>query len=60
MQFVVNTQQLRHMRQVFTFGDWIGNIGGILELYYSAIFLIVGGFLSFNVALETITTMYHI
>ena len=60
MVFSIETEQLRHVRQVYSFGDWVGNIGGIIELYYRVVLLFFGGYLAFNSQLEIMSSLYHI
>ena len=48
MYFRLETDQLKHERQVFGFMDWLGEVGGITELLTRFFTFILGGYLTFN------------
>ena len=40
--------------------DFVGDIGGVLEIYFAIAFFFIGGYISFNNALELMGSLYHL
>jgi len=50
--FRIDPTQVNHARYEYDFATFLGDIGGIYELLFFLVFLLLGSFLSFNASFE--------
>lgn len=58
MYFRIDTDELAHVRKVYEFMDFLGDVGGVIESLMRASIFLFGGYLAWNSDIETMIEMY--
>ena len=59
MYFRLEVEEIEHVRIFFELMDWLGSVGGIVEVLTKLATFILGSYMSFNSGLEIIHHIYH-
>ena len=58
MYFRLETSQIHHQREEYSFSDLLGDMGGICDILLSSFIFFIGGFISFNSSVEIMKVLY--
>jgi hypothetical protein len=58
MYFRIGVDEIIHSRHVFEFMDFLGSVGGVTEVLTRTSCFMIGGFLAWNSAIETMLSLY--
>jgi len=58
MFFRIDVEEVIHKRYVFDFTDFLGSVGGIVEILTRSASFVLGGYLAWNSAIETMVSLY--
>ena len=54
----LDVEEIIHTREVFSFMDFLGDLGGVTEILTKTSSFLIGGFLAWNAGLEMMISLY--
>ena len=58
MYFRLDNDEIFHSRVVYQFMDFLGDVGGVVEVLSSTAVFLIGGYLAWHQAIETMISLY--